>query len=200
MKITWTFTLMMIPGVVSVSVTGYSGGGIKCLCKDQQSNYFDLPKTNETDRWVDSGRFSLYENTRSEVLTVTIRDLSEEDSGTYYCAVDRPVEGDLYTEVKLEVITDDCCVKSISLSAAAGGSVNFSCKYPQSHWSDVKFLCRRSGADLCPEEQLLTGSISCVTEQDSEYWRGVQSDQGHKSFITRVRITVTDYTVGQKSI
>ncbi|KAL0202076.1 hypothetical protein M9458_000094, partial [Cirrhinus mrigala] len=102
----------------------------------------------------------------------------------------------------------------ISLSAAAGGSVNISCKYPQSHSADVKFVCRRSGSDLCAEEtsvkknrrwsaegqiqlyddreqQLLTGTISHVTQQHSaEYWCGVQSDQGHKSFITRVLISV----------
>ena len=105
-------------------------------------------------------------------------------------------------------------MKSISLSASAGGSVNISCKYPQSHIRDVKFLCWRSGADLCAketsvkesrrwrdegkirlyddrEQQLLTGSISHVTEEDSEYWCGVQSDQGHKIFITRVLINVT---------
>ncbi|KAL0153206.1 hypothetical protein M9458_051491, partial [Cirrhinus mrigala] len=109
----------------------------------------------------------------------------------------------------------DCCEKSISLSAAAGGSVNISCKYPQSHSADVKFVCRRSGSDLCAEEtsvkknriwsaegqiqlyddreqQLLTETISHVTQQHSaEYWCGVQSDQGHKSFITRVLISVT---------
>ncbi|XP_067296711.1 polymeric immunoglobulin receptor-like [Pseudorasbora parva] len=333
MKIIWTFTLMMIPGVVSFSVTGYSGGGvtIKCrydegysayikyFCRGQWSECTDLIRTNIKDNWAHSGRFSLYDNTRSEVLTVTIRDLSEGDSDTYYCGTDIYAKKDLYTEVKLEVITgqrissvtgysggiviinykyemqhrnrekyvcktgadqcfpvintnraaeqkhgvhddrsagllrvfirelndndsgeykitvkasedysffsefnldikkDDCCVKSISLSAAAGGSVNISCKYPQSHRSDVKFLCWRSGADLCAEEtsvkessrwrsegkiqlyddreeQLLMGSISRVTEQDSEYWCGVQSDQGHKSFITRVRITVTENT------
>ncbi len=93
--------------------------------------------------------------------------------------------------------------------------MNISCKYPQSHSADVKFVCRRSGSDLCAEEtsvkesrrwsaegqiqlyddreqQLLTGIISHVTRQhSSEYWCGVQSDQGHKSFITRVLISVT---------
>ncbi|XP_067260678.1 polymeric immunoglobulin receptor-like isoform X2 [Chanodichthys erythropterus] len=229
MKIILTFTLLMIPGVVSsISVTGYSGGGVtitckydegyaankKYFCKGQWSNCTDQIKTDEKDKWVHSGRFSLYDDTRSAVFNVTIRDLKEQDSDTYWCGTER-VGKDLYTEVNLEVIRDDCCVKSISLSAAAGGSVNISCKYPQSHISDVKFLCWRSGADLCAEEtsvkesrrwspegkiqlyddreeQLLTGSISHVTEQDSEYWCGVQSDQGHKSFITRVLIHVTE--------
>ncbi|XP_050958303.1 uncharacterized protein LOC127159537 isoform X1 [Labeo rohita] len=121
-----------------------------------------------------------------------------------------------FSKLNLNIEDADCCEKSISLSAAAGGSVNISCKYPQSHSADVKFVCRRSGSDLCAEEtsvkenrtwsaegqiqlyddreqQLLTGTISHVTQQHSaEYWCGVQSDQGHKSFITRVLISVTD--------
>ncbi|CAM4449300.1 unnamed protein product [Leuciscus chuanchicus] len=333
MKIIWTFTLLMIPGVVSsMSVTGYSGGGVtitckydegytdnkKYFCEGQWSGCTDQIKTNEKYKWVQSGRFSLYDDTSSSVFTVTIRDLREEDSGTYYCGTER-FGIDPYTEVNLKVLTgqqirtvrgysggnviinykygmkhtnhlksvcktadqcftvintnrragwkhdrrfsvyndrsagllllfirdlnendsgeykiivkvsedysffsefnldikkEDCCVKSISLSASAGGSVNISCKYPQSHIHDVKFLCWRSGADLCAketsvkesrrwrdegkirlyddrEQQLLTGSISHVTEEDSEYWCGVQSDQGHKIFITRVLISIT---------
>ncbi|XP_051730959.1 uncharacterized protein LOC127502223 isoform X40 [Ctenopharyngodon idella] len=228
MKIILTFTLLMIPGVVSsMRVTGYSGGGVmitcgydegyrgnaKYFCKGQWSTCTDQIKTEEKNKWVQQDRFSLYDDTTSRIFTVTIRDLSERDSGTYYCGTER-FGSDPYTEVDLEVITDDCFVKNISRSAAAGGSVNISCKYPQSHRSDVKFLCWRSGDDLCAEEssvtkkskwirkgkiqlyddreeQLLTGSISHVTEQHSEYWCGVQSDRGHKSFITRVLIRVT---------
>ncbi|XP_026133388.1 CMRF35-like molecule 8 [Carassius auratus] len=230
MKIIWTFTLLMIPGVLSsISVTGYSGGGVsitcrydrgysdnnKYFCKGQWSECTDRIRTNTKNKWVDSGRFSLYDDTSAAVFTVTIRDLSEQDSGTYQCAVDK-YWTDFYTEVKLNVVTADCCQKSISLSAAAGGSVNISCRYPQSHSADVKFVCRRSGSDLCAEEtsvkesrrwsaegqmqlyddreqQLLTGIISHVTQQHSaEYWCGVQSDPGHKSFITRVLVSVTE--------
>ncbi|RXN23320.1 polymeric immunoglobulin receptor-like protein [Labeo rohita] len=230
MKIIWTFTLLMIPGVVSsISVTGYSGGGVnitcrydrkytanaKYFCKGQNPGCSDLIKTEEKGKWFHSGRFSLFDDTSAAVFTVIIRDLSEQDSGTYQCAVDIFWSKNSYTEVSLNVLTADCCEKSISLSAAAGGSVNISCKYPQSHSADVKFVCRRSGSDLCAEEtsvkenrrwsaegqiqlyddreqQLLTGTISHVTQQHSaEYWCGVQSDQGHKSFITRVLISVT---------
>ncbi|RXN23322.1 polymeric immunoglobulin receptor-like protein [Labeo rohita] len=203
MKIIWTFTLLMIPGVVSsISVTGYSGGVVVITCK-----YYEGYTAN--------AKFSLFDDTRATVFTVTIRDLSEQDSDIYYCGTDIYAKVDSYTEVNLNIITADCCEKSISLSAAAGGSVNISCKYPQSHSADVKFVCRRSGSDLCAEEtsvkknrswsaegqiqlyddreqQLLTGTISHVTQQHSaEYWCGVQSDQGHKSFITRVLINIT---------
>ncbi|XP_042624848.1 polymeric immunoglobulin receptor-like [Cyprinus carpio] len=339
MKIIWTFTLLMIPGVVSsISVTGYSGGGVIITCTydrkyTDNTKYFcrgqwkttcsDLIKTDmkNENKWVDSGRFSLFDYTRAALFTVTFRNLSEQDSGMYWCAADISWGKDSYTEVKLKVVTAeqisavtgysggniiinykyemnhenhekyfceagayqcftrinidraaewthvgqfsvhddrsarllrvfirelnendsgeykiivkvsedysffsefkldvkkaDCCEKSISLSAAAGGSVNISCRYPQSHSADVKFVCRRSGSDLCAEEtsvkesrrwsaegqmqlyddreqQLLTGIISHVTQQHSaEYWCGVQSDQGHKSFITRVLINFT---------
>uniref|UniRef100_A0A9J7WYA0 Immunoglobulin domain-containing protein n=1 Tax=Cyprinus carpio carpio TaxID=630221 RepID=A0A9J7WYA0_CYPCA len=336
MKIIWTFTLLMIPGVLSsIRVTGYSGGGVsitcrydrgytdnkKYFCKGQWSECTDRIRTNTKNKQVDSGRFSLYDDTRAAVFTVTIRDLREQDSDIYYCGTDIYAKVDSYTEVNLKVVTGqqisavrgysggnviinykyktleenplidvcktgadqcftlintdraaewthdgrfsvhddrsarllrvfirelnendsgeykitvkvsedysffsefhlnirdaDCCEKSISLSAAAGGSVNISCRYPQSHSADVKFVCRRSGSDLCAEEtsvkesrrwsaegqmqlyddreqQLLTGIISHVTQQHSaEYWCGVQSDQGHKSFITRVLVSVT---------
>ncbi|XP_052402831.1 polymeric immunoglobulin receptor isoform X9 [Carassius gibelio] len=232
MKIIWTFTLLMIPGVLSsISVTGYSGGGVsitcrydrrytdnnKYFCKGQWSGCKDQIRTTTKNKRVDSGRFSLYDDTSAAVFTVTIRDLSEQDSDIYYCGTDIYAKYDPKTEVKLNVVAAaDCCQKSISLSAAAGGSVNISCRYPQSHSADVKFVCRRSGSDLCAEEtsvkesrrwsaegqmqlyddreqQLLTGIISHVTQQHSaEYWCGVQSDPGHKSFIARVLINVTD--------
>ncbi|XP_016117099.1 CMRF35-like molecule 8 [Sinocyclocheilus grahami] len=231
MKIIWTFTLLMIPGVVSsISVGGYSGGGViitcrydreytvnaKYFCRGQWSECTDRIRTNIKNKWVDSGRFSLFDDTTAAVFTVTIRDMSEQDSDTYHCGTDIYAKIDsYYTEVNVNIIRTDCCEKSISLSAAAGGSVNISCKYPQSHSADVKFVCRRSESDLCAEEtsvkksrrwsaegqmqlyddreqQLLTGTISHVTQQHSaEYWCGVQSDQGHKSLITPVLISVT---------
>ncbi|RXN08091.1 polymeric immunoglobulin receptor-like protein [Labeo rohita] len=231
MKIIWTFTLLMIPGVVSsISVTGYSGGGViitckydrkytanaKYFCRGQWSECINKIRTNNKNEWFDDGRFSLFDDTSAAVFTVIIRDLCEQDSGMYQCASDISWSKDPYIKVNLNIIIADCCEKSISLSAAAGGSVNISCKYPQSHSADVKFVCRRSGSDLCAEEtsvkenrrwsaegqiqlyddreqQLLTGTISHVTQQHSaEYWCGVQSDQGHKSFITRVLINFTD--------
>ncbi|XP_073699115.1 polymeric immunoglobulin receptor-like isoform X1 [Garra rufa] len=231
MKIIWTLTLLMIPGVLSsISVTGYSGGGViiscsydrkhtenaKYFCRGKWSACKDQIRTSTKEKWVDGGNVSLYDDTGAAFFNVSIRDLSEQDSDMYYCGTDINAKFDPHTEVNLNVLTADCCEKSISLSAAAGGSVNISCKYPQSHSADVKFVCRRSGSDLCAEEtsveesrrwsaegqiqlyddreqQLLTGTISHVTQQHSaEYWCGVQSDQGHKSFITRVLINITE--------
>ncbi|XP_016398982.1 CMRF35-like molecule 8 [Sinocyclocheilus rhinocerous] len=63
----------------------------------------DLIRTEEKDKWVHSGRSSLFDDTRAAVFSVTFRDLSERDSGTYQCGVDRTTAKDSYTEVKMNV-------------------------------------------------------------------------------------------------
>ncbi len=102
-------------------MTGYSGGGvrIKCrynegytdkakyFCKGEWSECTDQIRTNTKNKWVYSERFSLYDDTTAAVFTVIIRDLSEQDSGTYRCAMDIPWDEDSYTEVKLKVITGE---------------------------------------------------------------------------------------------
>ncbi len=101
-------------------MTGYSGGGviitckhdegytayIKYFCRGQWSGCTDQIKTEEKNKWVDSGRFSLYDDTTAAVFTVTIRDLSERDSDTYWCGTERTGK-DLYTEVNLKVLTGE---------------------------------------------------------------------------------------------
>ncbi|XP_067260317.1 CMRF35-like molecule 6 [Chanodichthys erythropterus] len=140
MKIILTFTLLMIPGVVrSLSVTGYSGSEVNITCKyskgdTAKAKYFcrgkkpnkpqsgrcsELIRTNEKDEWVHSGRFSLYDDTRSAVFTVTIRDLSERDSGTYQCGVERTRGRDFYTEVNLKVIRETDYHRTTSSSSSS---------------------------------------------------------------------------------
>ncbi|XP_052401322.1 uncharacterized protein LOC127948716 isoform X4 [Carassius gibelio] len=123
MKIFWTFTLM-IPGVLSsISVTGYSGEGVnitcrydrgytdnnKYFCKGQNPGCTDLIKMYKKngEKRVDSGRFSLYDDPSAAFFTVTIRDVSEQDSGTYQCAVDIYLLEDVYSEVKLNIVTGE---------------------------------------------------------------------------------------------
>ncbi|CAM4450065.1 unnamed protein product [Leuciscus chuanchicus] len=64
-------------------------------------------------------RFSLYDDTSSSVFTVTIRDLREEDSGTYHCGVDITTKKDSYTEVNLKVLTATLSASLDSEEAAA---------------------------------------------------------------------------------
>ncbi|KAL7852047.1 hypothetical protein SRHO_G00178320 [Serrasalmus rhombeus] len=235
MKTLLIFTLFLISvgGEESIEVTGYSGGGvlIKCtydtgytsnqkyLCKGPWSNCDDQIKTGVQNEWINSGRFSLFDDTSAAQFWVVIRELTVEDSGTYQCGVDITLAIDIFTPVELKVEEDQDYEKSINVSGHVGGSVNISCKYPQSHSSDPKFLCRRVGTDACNyktsvkqsrrwineeklslhddrAKQIFTVSFSRLTEGDSgEYWCGAESDwtsdHGYKVYITQINLRVT---------
>ncbi|XP_017538965.2 CMRF35-like molecule 8 [Pygocentrus nattereri] len=237
MKILLIFTLFLISvgGGESETVTGYSGGGvlIKCkyetqytsnpkyLCKGPWSNCGDRIKTGVKNEWITSGRFSLFDDTRAAQFWVLMRELTVEDSGTYQCAVNISQLSDIYTPVELNVKEDQSYEKSISVSGHVGQSVNISCKYPQSHRSGIKFLCKRMGYTTCTYKtpvnesrrwieagklslhddrvkQILTVSFNSLTEGDSgEYWCGAESDwtsdHVYKVYITQINLRVTEY-------
>ncbi|KAL6482291.1 hypothetical protein MHYP_G00103710 [Metynnis hypsauchen] len=234
MKILLIFTLLLISGGEETKVvTGYSGGGvlIKCryetqyssnpkyFCKDSWSNCADQIKTGVKNEWINSGRFSLFDDTRASQFWVLITELTVEDTGTYKCAVDIEFQLDVYTAVTLRVKEDQDYKQSISVTGHEGGSVNISCKYPQSHRIDPKFLCRRVGSADCNyrtsvkesrrwikqgkfslrddrAKKIFTVIINSLTEGDSgEYWCGAESewtsDHGYKIYITQINLRVT---------
>ncbi|KAL7852057.1 hypothetical protein SRHO_G00178420 [Serrasalmus rhombeus] len=236
LKILLIFTLFLISGGgESERVTGYSGGGVLIKCKYEtqyRSNekYFckdswpeltcsDKIKTGEKNEWINRGRFSLFDDTSAAQFWVVIRELTVEDSGTYQCGVDIKEQQDVYTPVELKVEEDQDYEKSISVTGHVGGSVIISCKHPQSHSSDPKFLCRMMGNGGCSDKssvkesrrwrnegklslhdhrakQIFTVIINRLTEGDSgEYWCGAESDwtsdHGYKAYITQINLRVT---------
>ncbi|KAL7852053.1 hypothetical protein SRHO_G00178380 [Serrasalmus rhombeus] len=233
MKILLIFTLFLISvgGGESERVTGYSGGGVLIKCR-YETQYTSNPKylcegswpcmtkpiwTDAKNKWINSGRFSLFDDTRAAQFWVVIRELTVEDSGMYKCGVYKSGI-DVFTPVELKVEEDLSYKKSISVTGHVGGGVNISCKYPQSHSSDHKFLCRRVGTAGCnyktsvkesrrwrnegkqylhdDGKQIFTVIINSLTEGDSgEYWCGAESDwtsdHGYKVYITQINLRVS---------
>ncbi|KAL7852050.1 hypothetical protein SRHO_G00178350 [Serrasalmus rhombeus] len=234
MKILLIFTLFLISagGGESERVTGYSGGGVLIKCR-YETQYTSNPKylckdswlcmtkpiwTDAKNEWIDSGRFSLFDDTRAAQFWVVIRELTVEDSGMYKCGVYKS-GFDVYTPVELKVEEDLSYEKNISVTGHVGGGVNISCKYPQFHSSYPKFLCRRVGTVDCNNTtsvnesrrwrnegklylhddgtQIFTVIITRLTEGDSgEYWCGAESDwtsdHGYKVYITQINLRVSE--------
>ncbi|XP_058259604.1 polymeric immunoglobulin receptor-like [Hemibagrus wyckioides] len=229
MKILLIFTLCLISdGGASKEVTGYSGGGVLIKCKydteyRQNTKFFckgswpvcsDPIKTDIKNKWVNSERFSLFDDTKSSLFWVMIRELTVQDSGTYQCVVDK--RSAIYTPVGLKVKEDLSYKKFISERVHVGGNLTVSCKYPESLRSDPKFLCRMRLLNLSCSykdeirinvtnekfslyddraKQTFNVTIKNVTEQDSgEYWCGTEaawtSDHGYKVYFTRINLTV----------
>ncbi|XP_066511014.1 adhesion G protein-coupled receptor E3-like [Hoplias malabaricus] len=234
MKILLIFSLYLISAAAggSRTVRGFSGGGvlIKCrydtqytsnkkyFCKSLTLTCADQIKTDVKNAWVNSGRFSLFDNTSAAFFSVMITNLTVEDYGTYQCAVDVTQSLDLYTPMELNVEEVSDYNRIISVTGHAGGSVNISCKYPEFFRGYPKFLCRRvdsvgcvyktpvkeSGKWINQEKYALHDDvkntlsviISDVREGDSgELWCGAEldweSDNGYKLYITHINLTVT---------
>ncbi|KAJ8395383.1 hypothetical protein AAFF_G00033680 [Aldrovandia affinis] len=98
------------------TVTGTEGGrvDIRCLysdnyktshkywCRDPCSDADVLVKAKKQDLLYSVGRFSLIDKAANPFFIVTIRNLALQDSGVYFCGVQKMFK-DLYTKVKLTV-------------------------------------------------------------------------------------------------
>ncbi|KAI7811345.1 hypothetical protein IRJ41_013518 [Triplophysa rosa] len=171
-----TFTLLMISGALSFSVMGYTGGAVtitcpydrgytsneKYFCKGQKPVIprpgwcFDVIKTDIKDK-----RFSLYDDTTASVFTVTITDLNEHDSDTYYCVVDIVGWTDIYTEVKLNVREDTTDHKTSPTTTTTSSS------FLSSFSSVQSTLVTTSSSSTFSKIQSTITSASPVTSSDS---------------------------------
>ncbi|KAK3505646.1 hypothetical protein QTP70_004631 [Hemibagrus guttatus] len=235
MKILLFFTPCLISGSLgSREVTAYAGGGVNIKCR-YEDEYKDKTKsfckigtnqlclkqiqTKQISEWSHDGRFSIHDNRSAGFFSVFIRELITEDTGSYGCGVvfDKM---EIYTVVKLNVREDLSYEKSISETVHVGGYLTVICKYPESHRSNPKFLCKRNQTAACSykdsvkesrknvtrgkfslyddrAKQIFSVIVRGVTEQDSgDYWCGAEadwtSDHGYKVYFTRINLTVTD--------
>ncbi|XP_026999218.1 uncharacterized protein LOC113640763 isoform X2 [Tachysurus fulvidraco] len=162
MKILLIFTFCLISdGGASKEVTGYSGGGIliKCkyataykdkqkyFCKGSMPGCLDQIKTGDKNQWVNSGRFSLFDDTKSSEFWVMIRELTVQDTGTYQCVVDITSGIDIYTPVELKV--KEGSLVSRDVTAYAGGRINIKCRYEDEYKDKSKSFCKIGTHQWC---------------------------------------------------
>ncbi|XP_066517438.1 CMRF35-like molecule 8 isoform X2 [Hoplias malabaricus] len=234
MKILLVFSLYLISAAGgSRRVTGFSGGGvlIKCryekqytsntksFCRSSVPNCAVHIKTEGKTEWVNSGRFSLVDNTSAAFFSVMITNLTVEDSGEYQCVVHISRSVLNAKAVELNVEEDQDGGTRTSECYHVGGGLNISCKYPKPISGYPKFFCRVFSGG-CVYKTLVTESrkwinqgnhslyvdiskniftvrIDSLTQADSgEYWCGAESDwksdNGYKLYITHIRLTVTE--------
>ncbi|KAB5584395.1 hypothetical protein PHYPO_G00107050 [Pangasianodon hypophthalmus] len=217
--------------MISKEVTAYAGGGInikyryedeykykpKFFCKIGTHQWcFNRITAKLNSELVRDGRFSVHDYRSAGFFSVFISELITKDTGIYACTVVVSDEIEIYTVVKLNVREDLFYEKSIMKTVHVRGDLKVNCKYPESHRSDPKFLCRRLQESACSyyttvkesrkyvnmgklslyddrAKQIFTVSIRNVTEQDSgEYWCGAEAGVESKVYFTQINLTVTD--------
>ncbi|XP_036419532.1 uncharacterized protein LOC118803127 [Colossoma macropomum] len=197
MEIFLIFTLYLISGQVDcVDVIGYAGGSVlincqfdplrytnhtKYLCKINRGTQCTekiLPKTQNTRD--QEGRFFLMDGNGPGLYSVLIKNISQQDDGTYRCGVEEK------RDVTMKVKEDPCCGKTLTQKTHAGETVTFTCQYPQESKYLSKHLCKVTNHKIHvvisalgqsrqkerfslfdhPQENLFNVSISDVTEED----------------------------------
>uniref|UniRef100_A0A669CQS3 Polymeric immunoglobulin receptor n=1 Tax=Oreochromis niloticus TaxID=8128 RepID=A0A669CQS3_ORENI len=122
---------------------------LKYICRGNQ------PSTCLQDALITSdtklnGRFRLDDDKVLGTFTVNINSLTQNDSGSYLCGVQRNSELDVFSAIELEV-EEWCCVKAKHINGIAGRPLTLQCPYPPQHQNNRKFLCKGDHRNKCTD-------------------------------------------------
>ncbi|KAB5583842.1 hypothetical protein PHYPO_G00100380 [Pangasianodon hypophthalmus] len=202
MKILLIFILCLISdGGASKEVTGYSGGGVLIKCKydaefTQNTKYFckgswpgcdDQIKTEAKNMWINSGRFSLFDDTKSAEFWVMIRELTVQDTGTYQCGVDKSWI-DIYTPVELKV--NEGGLVSRGVTAYAGGGIRIKCRYEDEYKDKPKSFCKIGTRQLCFNR--IQTKLNSKWSHDGRF--SIHDNRGSGFFSVFIRELITEDT------
>ncbi|KAL4604804.1 CMRF35-like molecule 8 isoform X3 [Arapaima gigas] len=144
--------------------------------------HFTVVRTDSPQR---THRVSIADNPARLVFFVTMRNLQDGDSDTYWCGVERERHSDIFASVKLEVAGVQDVRTESWVSAETGGSVTIPCHYDQKYKHHVKYWCRG----------YIWSSCSTVVRTDSPQRRGEVSITDHPN---RLLFTVTMKNLQEK--
>ncbi|XP_036795811.1 polymeric immunoglobulin receptor [Oncorhynchus mykiss] len=130
---------------------------IKYFCKEDSESDCEYQISGTYNEQL--GRYSLSKRRRERFSTVTISDLTEDDTGTYWCGVETSRTEQRYitliTQVKLDVINWRD-VKPINVTEQVGETAKLTCKYPADHKKNEKFFCKGDSPLTCEDKVTAT--------------------------------------------
>uniref|UniRef100_A0AAZ1X4E0 Immunoglobulin domain-containing protein n=1 Tax=Oreochromis aureus TaxID=47969 RepID=A0AAZ1X4E0_OREAU len=116
----------------------------KYLCKDSCGRGDVLITTTNPVTY----KYRTHDDKTARIFTTTISDLRSMDAGKYWCGVKKFLK-DIYTEVKLKLVKEFCCVKSTKINGTVGHPLTLQCPYPSQHRDNRKFLCKGDQHNSC---------------------------------------------------
>nr|XP_023665382.1 CMRF35-like molecule 3 [Paramormyrops kingsleyae] len=154
------------------------------------------------------GKVSIRDDPDQRVFTVTINNLTAEDSDYYWCGVKISGGSDAGVQVYLSVTDGVSTVKEVSVQE--GGSVTIPCFYEDRYKTHVKYWCRGYFGDSCPpivhsdspqegkvsvrddpDQRVFTVTINNLTVWDSGYYSCGVKICGASDVEDQVHLSVT---------
>nr|XP_055059801.1 polymeric immunoglobulin receptor-like [Misgurnus anguillicaudatus] len=143
------------PGVECWTTTVKTGGNVTIPCHyeskyTQRKKYWSyypsrdfysssiLAYANET-----KGNVSVFDHPDQSLFTVTMRNLQEQNTGTYWCAVEITGYWDVKEWIYLKIQSaPDVSVMSSSVTVDEGGNISLQCLYTSTYKNETKQWCR----------------------------------------------------------
>ncbi|KAI5095138.1 polymeric immunoglobulin receptor-like, partial [Silurus meridionalis] len=164
----------------------------KYLCRAPCTSSDVLIKCEKADRVVSKGKYSLVNNVSGRCFSVTIKHLTLQDSGVYYCGLSK-WGFDKLTKVKLTVSTVLICATLKSkaeskFTGTEGGSVDISCKYSDGYQYTPMYFCR----DPCAYSDLLIKCKKADTFVSKGRYSAINTVSGRRFSVAIKNLTLQD--------
>ncbi|CAI5679525.1 unnamed protein product [Oreochromis niloticus] len=174
---------------------------LKYICRGNQPSTC-LQQALITSDTKQNARFRLDDKVTG-TFTVTINNLTRNDSGSYLCGVHRNSELDIFTSVELE-IQEWCCFNSTKINGTVGHSLTLRCPYPAQNGDYKKLFCkgdhrnnctnvtsqrRFTLQDVAPSNSFLVRITELEAADAGTYWCGSDS-QFRVGNYTKIQLSV----------
>uniref|UniRef100_W5LEN3 Ig-like domain-containing protein n=1 Tax=Astyanax mexicanus TaxID=7994 RepID=W5LEN3_ASTMX len=153
------FKQLLVGGVDCDDVTGYIGGSVLINCYYTNPNYINhtkyfckLDKNQCMEKFLSNKSTSpnpdqkifFMEETQLKLYSVLIKNISQQDAGTYRCGVENRNQ---FTDVELKVEEGEnqCCNGSTTVIGYLGSTVTINCFYPEQFKENTKYLYKWDG-------------------------------------------------------
>ncbi|XDV16714.1 hypothetical protein PO909_016303, partial [Leuciscus waleckii] len=188
---------------------------IKFFCKGSDPSLCESSGIKASSETNSTGRFSLRDDESAGVFTVTITDLTLEDSGIYWCGAGETGQKNKWisvTDLNINNVLASETTEILTFTGYEGGKVEIRCPYESGYEEQNKYLCRGECSVLNKDIPVESGSpakdrrfsltddrtthiftvtiTDLRTEDQGKYWCGVRTGRGKLDKYTEINLEI----------